>query len=68
MYDFWCHFLQDNALELCFIAEGIESEDELEFVKKVGVEAVQGYYFYRPMTNTSLMSILQVLSVEYIYK
>jgi diguanylate cyclase (GGDEF)-like protein/PAS domain S-box-containing protein len=47
-----------HALGLCVIAEGVESEEELEFVKKTGIEAVQGFYFYRPMTKASLLRLL----------
>ncbi|MEC4724190.1 EAL domain-containing protein [Shewanella sp. D64] len=48
-----------HALELCVIAEGVESKEELEFVKKSGIEAVQGYYFYPPMTKVSLLHLLR---------
>lgn len=47
-----------HALELHVIAEGVESKEELQFVKNAGIEAVQGYYFYRPMTKSSLLELL----------
>ncbi|ACA86495.1 sensor domain-containing phosphodiesterase [Shewanella woodyi] len=47
-----------HALELHVIAEGVETKEELQFVKNAGIEAVQGYYFYRPMTKSSLIELL----------
>lgn len=32
------------------IAEGIETEDQLMMLQKLGCPAGQGYYFYKPMT------------------
>lgn len=32
------------------LCEGVETEDQLEFLKKCGCEKIQGYYYGRPMT------------------
>lgn len=37
-----------RALGMKVVAEGVETKAELEFVKKAGVEIVQGYYYSRP--------------------
>ena len=37
------------------VAEGIENREELELVKKWGVDLVQGYYFSRPLTQEALL-------------
>ncbi len=37
-----------NSLGLTLVAEGVESEDEMKFLKRVGYEAMQGYYFAKP--------------------
>jgi diguanylate cyclase (GGDEF)-like protein/PAS domain S-box-containing protein len=47
-----------HALELSVVAEGVESKEELEFVRTAEIEAVQGFYFYRPMTKASLLRLL----------
>ena len=31
------------------VAEGIESMDQVEYLKRIGCDYVQGYVFYRPM-------------------
>ncbi|NCC65822.1 MAG: phosphodiesterase, partial [Spirochaetia bacterium] len=33
----------------CVIAEGVETEQQLELVRSVGIERVQGYYFSKPL-------------------
>lgn len=36
-------------LELPVIAEGVESKEQVDFLRDIGCEYVQGYYFARPM-------------------
>ena len=31
------------------VSEGIETESELEFMAELGIDLIQGFYFYRPM-------------------
>src|ERR1700712_885615 len=38
-----------DALEMSTTAEGVETEDELEMIRKLGCDKIQGYYFGRPM-------------------
>ncbi len=38
-----------NAMGLAPLCEGVESEKHYEFLKKVGCERAQGYYFGKPM-------------------
>ncbi|WP_394205831.1 EAL domain-containing protein [Shewanella waksmanii] len=47
-----------QALEVQVVAEGVETQSELEFIKSCGVAAVQGYYFYKPMNKSSLFELL----------
>lgn len=37
-------------LDLPVIAEGVETETQVNFLRNIGCEYVQGYYFARPMT------------------
>lgn len=37
-----------RALGLTVIAEGVETKQELAFVKEAGIEVVQGYYYSKP--------------------
>lgn len=41
------------------VAEGIEEEDQLEFLKQIGCDYVQGYVFYRPMPQKDYERLLK---------
>lgn len=47
-----------KKLRLHTVAEGIETNDELEFVKRLGCETGQGYYFSRPLDHAQLLRFL----------
>ncbi|QFU22973.1 EAL domain-containing protein [Shewanella eurypsychrophilus] len=47
-----------QALGLDVVAEGVEIELELDFVKQAGIEFVQGYYFYKPMSKSELKTLI----------
>ncbi len=38
-----------KSLEAPIIVEGVETQEETEFITSLGCRYVQGYYFYRPM-------------------
>jgi len=38
-----------DALDLCLIAEGVEQDQQIEFLKDIGCEQAQGYYWGRPV-------------------
>lgn len=40
-------------------AEGVETEDELNFVKEAGVDLVQGYFIHRPITEEEFIKKLK---------
>ena len=44
-------------LEIPTIAEGVEKEEQVEFLKNIGCEYVQGYYFAKPMPAYAYNSI-----------
>ncbi len=45
-------------LELNVIAEGVEKEEQYEFLRKEMCDEIQGYYFYKPMPVSELETIL----------
>ena len=47
-----------KALNMTAIAEGIETEKELEAIRSLSCEYVQGYYFYRPLTCEQVTTLL----------
>ena len=38
-----------QILHVEVVTEGIETKEQLDFVKKAGCHVIQGYYFYKPM-------------------
>ncbi len=41
------------------IAEGVETIDDANYLQDKNLHAIQGYYFYRPMSSKSLIKLLQ---------
>ncbi|WP_318510624.1 EAL domain-containing protein [Photobacterium leiognathi] len=42
-----------HNLNLTIVAEGVENQDQLEFLESLGVEELQGYHFDKPLPLTS---------------
>jgi EAL domain-containing protein (putative c-di-GMP-specific phosphodiesterase class I) len=40
------------------VAEGVETIDQLSFLRKIGCDIVQGYYFSRPLAPGALLTWL----------
>jgi len=45
-----------RGLDLSVTAEGVETEEQLEVMRSLGVELAQGFYFAEPMTLASLVA------------
>lgn len=39
------------------VAEGVETEEQLEWMERIGVDRIQGYYFARPMAEDDLRAV-----------
>ncbi|PEQ39514.1 diguanylate cyclase [Bacillus cereus] len=48
-----------NTLNLSVVAEGIETEKQLKFLKKNNCKYMQGYYFSKPLTSKDFIRFLQ---------
>jgi len=48
-----------QSLGLRLTAEGVEKEEELEFLKSINCEDVQGFLFYRPLSAQKATEILE---------
>lgn len=48
-----------NSLSLKVVAEGVETEEQLNIIKNMGCTAVQGYIYAKPMELTDLQEYLQ---------
>ncbi|MEG0450106.1 MAG: EAL domain-containing protein [Lysinibacillus sp.] len=47
-----------HALNLEVVAEGVESEEELEILRNYGCEYVQGYYFSKPLSVKDFQEVI----------
>ncbi|NNM21785.1 MAG: EAL domain-containing protein [Gammaproteobacteria bacterium] len=47
-----------HSLGMLVSADGIEDQEQLEYVRKAGCDMVQGHYFARPMGLSELMGLL----------
>ncbi|MHA2936740.1 EAL domain-containing protein [Vibrio sp. RC27] len=45
-------------LELNVVAEGVETQEQYQFIRNLGCHAIQGYYFYRPLSVAQAEALL----------
>ena len=48
-----------SSLNLNIVAEGVETEEQYEFIKKLGCHEIQGYYFYKPCSEEDAKALLK---------
>lgn len=48
-----------KELHIQTVAEGVEHQEQVDFLKTVGCDAIQGYYYYRPMPIASFEALLE---------
>jgi diguanylate cyclase (GGDEF)-like protein len=48
-----------HSLGLSVVAEGVETEEQLEFLKRNGCEEVQGYYYSKPLPPDACIEFLK---------
>lgn len=53
-----------RSLKLEVIAEGVESSAQVERLKNLNCEEVQGYYYHKPMTTEDCRQFLIAISME----
>lgn len=48
------------ALDMRIVAEGVETEEQLEFLKRYRCDEAQGYYFAKPLPAEAVVEFLEV--------
>ncbi len=51
-----------KGLNLRIIAEGAETEEQVNFLHEIGCTIIQGYYYCKPMTESELITFVQTRS------
>lgn len=47
-----------NSLKMQTIAEGVETREQVDFLRSIGCDCVQGFYFAKPMTAPDFEALL----------
>jgi diguanylate cyclase (GGDEF)-like protein/PAS domain S-box-containing protein len=53
-----------ESLHLKVVAEGVETKEQLDLLKKMGCEEVQGYYFSKPLPPEGVADLLTLCKVK----
>lgn len=53
-----------KALGIHTLSEGVESEEQLVFLRNIGCEMIQGYYFSRPLCEEDFLAYLKEHAAE----
>lgn len=56
-----------RSLGFSVIAEGVETEEQAQFLKDMGCEEAQGYFYSRPVTAVAFTELLQKDQLKYSY-
>lgn len=49
-----------KGMKIEVLAEGVETDEQLEFLKQEGCNLIQGYYFSRPVENTKVPGLVDI--------
>ena len=53
-----------HNLKLAVIAEGVETAEQLDYLRRHGCDEMQGYYFSRPLAAPAFAALLQAHMVQ----
>ena len=47
-----------KELKMAVVAEGVETQDQLDYLRELGCDFVQGYYLHRPLDAATVTELL----------
>jgi diguanylate cyclase (GGDEF)-like protein/PAS domain S-box-containing protein len=47
-----------HSLQLNVVAEGVETKEQFDFLRKLGCDQIQGYYFSKPIPSSEVVKLL----------
>ena len=47
-----------KSLSLETVSEGVETQEQVEFLRKLGCDTIQGYYYYKPMSGAEFEKLI----------
>ena len=47
-----------RSLDIPVIVEGVETEEQVQMMRRLGAEYAQGFYFYRPMSPDAFTALI----------
>ncbi len=53
-----------KSLGMEIVAEGVENQDQLNFLLKEGCDQIQGYFFSKPLLAGEVVSFIQDFNYE----
>ena len=57
-----------HSIGIKIVAEGIETQEEFDAMKALGVDFIQGFYFSRPLPEHEFLKFIQDKNLKYIYQ
>lgn len=55
-----------NELNINIVAEGVETQDQLDEISEMGVDIIQGFYFTKPLSPLILKAFHDEFNENYI--
>lgn len=53
-----------KSLDLTVVSEGVETKGQANFLKEIGCDIIQGYYFAKPMQKFEIEKLLNITETE----
>jgi diguanylate cyclase (GGDEF)-like protein/PAS domain S-box-containing protein len=53
-----------KSLNLKVIAEGVETKEQLDYLRLVDCDYIQGYYFYKPMSSKKIIELMNAAKTD----